>query len=386
MNPTSNHFAEPATNAKGNGDAVAVDSRFRDENGGPRESISSGRSIREEHPLEDSQWDARLSSCRSASFFHSSAWASVLHDTHGFVPVYFTFGDAKGLKSLLALMEVDSWLTKRRGVSLPFTDACAPLGEDSASLANLFDRALEYGEKRRWRYMEVRGGSTMFGGSRVSTSYFGHRLDLSNGESSLFAKFEGSVRQAIRKAQRNGLNIEFSRSQDALRAFYGLFCKTRKRVGLPPQPFRFFLNIHQHVLDKNKGWVVLARHGQVTVAGAVFFHFGKTAIFKFGASDYAFQHLRATNLVMWEAIKHYSHEGMTVLDFGRTSLGNDGLRMFKLGWGAREHSIDYVKFDLQKRDFVASKDISFGLQNRLFQMLPISISRLIGATLYRHTA
>jgi len=49
--------------------------------------------------------------------------------------------------------------------------------------------------------------------------------------------------------------------------------------------------------------VVLASFDQENVAGAIYFHLGEKAVFKYGASDKKFQHLRANNLVMWEAIK-----------------------------------------------------------------------------------
>jgi lipid II:glycine glycyltransferase (peptidoglycan interpeptide bridge formation enzyme) len=124
----------------------------------------------------------------------------------------------------------------------------------------------------------------------------------------------------------------------------------------------------------------------VPVAGAVFFHFGKTAIYKFGASNEAFQHLRANNLVMWEAIKWHAMRGFAVLDFGRTSLGNEGLRRFKLGWGTRERRIDYFRYDQRKSGFVTARDESSGWHNRIFRILPVSLSRLVGAASYRHVA
>ena len=122
------------------------------------------------------------------------------------------------------------------------------------------------------------------------------------------------------------------------------------------------------------------------MAGAVFFHSGRTCLYKFGASDETFQHLRANNLVMWEAIKWHARRGLGRLDFGRTSLGNGGLRRFKLGWGARERRIDYFRYDQRKAGFVTARDVSSGWHNRIFRMLPVSLSRLIGAAAYRHVA
>jgi hypothetical protein len=338
------------------------------------------------NPLEDTQWDARMATYPSATFFHGAAWARVLHDTYGFSPVYFALSEAGHLPALLPMMEVDSWLTGRRGISLPFTDECAPLCSDADSFHRLFHEVRQYAKDRAWKYVEVRGGRTWFGDAPASTSFWGHRLDLRADEETLFARVEGSVRRAVRKAEQSGLTVEFSQDLEAVRAFHELLCLTRKHHGVPPQPFRFFQNIHRHILTQNHGWVALARHAQVPVAGAVFFHFGASAIYKYGASDDRYQHLRANNLVMWQAIKRYAVQGFSVLDFGRTSLGNEGLRRFKLGWGTTERPIDYVRHDPRTGGFVTAKDESSGWHNRVFRLLPIPISRMIGAAFYRHVA
>jgi len=298
-------------------------------------------------PLLDSAgWDAELAACPDTSFFHGAAWARVLHGAYGFRPAYFTARLAGRLRSVLPLMEVDSWLTGRRGVALPFTDECAPVGVQSDSFPGLYQAALAHAERRGWRYLEFRGGRPLFGEAPPSSSYFGHRLDLQGGEAALLARCESSVRRAIRKAGQAGLTIEFSRELESVRDFHRLLRRTRKRHGVPPQPFSF----------------------------------------KYGASDEAFQHLRANNLVMWEAIRRHAQEGFTALDFGRTSLENAGLRKFKLGWGAVEHRIDYVRYDRRTRGFAAAADRAHGWHTRLFKLLPDPILRSIGAALYKHVA
>ena len=338
-------------------------------------------------PLLDSAgWDAELAACPDTSFFHGAAWARVLHGAYGFRPAYFTARLAGRLHSVLPLMEVDSWLTGRRGVALPFTDECAPVGVQSDSFPGLYQAALAHAERRGWRYLEFRGGRPLFGEAPPSSSYFGHRLDLQGGEAALLARCESSVRRAIRKAGQAGLTIEFSRELESVRDFHRLLRRTRKRHGVPPQPFSFFAGIHRHILAPGHGWVVLARQAGTPVAGAVYFRHGRTVTYKYGASDEAFQHLRANNLVMWEAIRRHAQEGFTALDFGRTSLENAGLRKFKLGWGAVEHRIDYVRYDRRTRGFAAAADRAHGWHTRLFKLLPDPILRSIGAALYKHVA
>jgi hypothetical protein len=352
----------------------------------PAETRRNDGTVQRVNPLEDHGWDARLMTCPSASFFHAAAWAKVLQTTYGYTPVYFTLNESGRLGTLLPIMEVDSWLTGRRGVSLPFTDECEPLCSDPASFGCVLREAMEYAEARGWKCLECRGGRTLFNGAPASTSFYGHRLSLTDNEEALFASFESAVRRAIRKAEKSGVSVEFSDSLDAVRIFYVLQCKTRKKHGLPPQPFRFFQNICHHVLSQNQGFVVLARYQQVPVAGAVFFHMGKKAIYKYGASDETFQDVRANNLVMWEAIKWYARHGFEELHFGRTSLANDGLRRFKLGWGTEEHRIEYVRYDRRAGGFVTVKDEASGWHNRVFRALPCFLSRQIGAALYKHVA
>ena len=283
-------------------------------------------------------------------------------------------------------MEVDSWLTGRRGISLPFTDDCEPLCGEVDTFQKLFKSAVEFGKSRGWKYIECRGGRELFDGVPASLSFYGHSLDLTAGEAGLFDHLESSVRRAIRKAEKAGVTVEVLQSQEAVRIFYVLQCQTRKKHGLPPQPWKFFLNIHRHILSQNMGMVVLARHEGRPVAASVYFNFGDEAIYKYGASDEKYQDLRASNLVMWTAIKEYVRRGVKQLDLGRTSLGNEGLRKFKLGWGAVEHQIEYVKFDLQKNKFVAETDGASGWHTRVFRLLPVFLARIIGAALYRHWA
>ncbi|MFA5192958.1 MAG: GNAT family N-acetyltransferase [Verrucomicrobiia bacterium] len=343
-------------------------------------------SLQRVNPLEETGWDAMLQSYPSSSIFHTAAWARVLHATYGYTPVYFTLRESGVLQALLPLMEVNSWLTGKRGVSLPFTDDCEPICVNAGALGGLLKKVMEYAEDRGWKYLECRGGREFFAGAPASTAFYGHRLILSGGEEAIFTRVESSVRRAIRKAEKGGISIEFAQSLDAMRTFYYLHCKTRNRHGLPPQPFRFFQNIHDCIMAQNRGFVVLARHQQTPVASAVYFHWGKNAIYKYGASDEAFQHLRANNLVMWEAIKWYEHNHFQQLHFGRTSLTNQGLRRFKLGWGTEEHSIEYVRYDRRKDGFVTVKDESSGWYSHVFSKMPGFMSRLAGALLYKHMA
>lgn len=336
------------------------------------------------NPLERSDWDAQLAGHPEATFFHGAAWARVLHETYGHQPVYFCRLVGDELQQLLPVMEVSSPVTGRRGVSLPFTDFCSPLAAKVERLQELYAFAVEHGRRRNWRYFETRGKFSSWRGATPSLAFFGHSVPLCGDESVMFKEMDGAIRRGVRKAEQSGVRVEFGSSIESMRIFFALHCQNRRRHGVPPQPIEFFENIVRHVLERGSGFVAIARHEGRPVAAAVFFVAGHVGIYKFGASDQAAQHLRPNNLVMWEAIKHCAAMGLKELHLGRTSLRNDGLRHFKLGFGAVEERIEYARFDFRKGGFVCDVDRSEGPLNVLFRCLPMPLLTQAGRRLYPH--
>jgi hypothetical protein len=173
-------------------------------------------------------------------------------------------------------------------------------------------------------------------------------------------------------------------SMEGISAYYRLHALTRKRHGLPPQPFSFFREIHKELIAKGNGFVAIARRDKVSAAAAVFLRAGKHAVYKFAASEGSLSNLRGNNLVVWEAIRRLVEMGCESLHFGRTALNNAGLRRFKLAWGAKEEVTHYCKYDVTQGSWVRSPDLTKGFQNFIFGNLSLSINRLAGSIIYPH--
>jgi hypothetical protein len=296
-------------------------------------------------------------------------------------------------------MEVNSILTGKRGVSLPFTDYSEPIIEKDSDFISLFNNIVEYGKKRGWKYLELRGGDEYFRtqdpGPRTPdpglvpnapsfVTYLGHNLDLTKGERTLNAALRDSTRRNIKKAKRQGIIATISSDSEAVKHFYRLNSMTRREHSLPPQPYYFFQKVYDYIISRGLGFVVLAsRHGQ-NIAGAIFFHFGDQGIYKYGASDKKYQDLRANNLLIWEGINRLRGQGYKNLCFGRTERENSGLRQFKRGWGAEEKTLKYFRYDIKRRDFMARQPRTSTFKIRLLKKMPLSFLNLAGSFLYRH--
>ncbi len=201
-------------------------------------------------PTCDSGWDRLVTSHPGFTFFHCSAWIRVLCKTYGHKALALYWSRHGTPEVLVPLVEVESPFTGRRGVSLPFTDYCAPLFFGDLDPGIVFGKLRTLARERNWNYFEIRGGNSSACGATPSIRFYGHTLDLRSGPEALFRGFASSVRRAIRKAEQSGLSVRLSDSEAAMRDFYRLHTRTRRRHGLPPQPFSFFANIHSEVITR----------------------------------------------------------------------------------------------------------------------------------------
>ncbi len=281
-------------------------------------------------------------------------------------------------------MEITSIITGKRGVSLPFTDYCEPIGSGTTQFPDMFKAAIAVGKKQNWKYLELRGGETFFQNVEPSEFYYGHALDLTQGPRTIFYNLRDSTRRHIKKAKKENLKTFITTSLESLNEFCRLNALTRKNHGLPPQPYPFFQSIYDHIISKKLGFIALIFSHNTAIAGNIYFHFGDEVIYKYGASDRTYQRLRANNLIIWEAIKWSYGRGYKRFFFGRTEPDNRGLRQFKAGWGTREYLIKYYKYDLQKDIFIKDNRKINPMGIKLLKLLPSPALALLGKVFYRH--
>lgn len=337
-------------------------------------------------PTKTENWDELILSFPSYSFFHSSDWAKVLKETYNFKPHYLMVTESRNAKAVLPLMEVDSFFTGKRAISLPFSDFCEPLVSSGINLKRIRHKVIDYSKEKGFNSLELRDSEVHLDNSIITPAGYQHILDLSLSEERLFKSLSDNTRRNIRKAVRNQVSFEINNSPSALEDFYIMNCYTRRKHGLPPQPIKFFRNLYDFVLTKNKGFICISKYNGKSIASAVFLLIGQKALFKYGASLIEYQNLRPNNLLMWESIKCIKDKGFTELNFGRTEIENIGLRRFKLGWGTEEKILNYYRFELGKNSKISTSTRSFSQRRLPLNRFPIFLLRMIGSIVYKHFA
>lgn len=328
------------------------------------------------------EWREFLLSHPDALPYHHPAWLDTLADAYGYEPLAAVVRSSEGsVAGGLPLVQVGGRLRSRRWISLPFTDFCPPLTGDGLSERELGAAAEALRREHGAAALELRAPVDGFG-EQAELRGVRHELALTDPDT-LFASFKSQVRRNIRKAEASGLEVRVAeRREDLVRTYFDLHAETRRRLGVPPQPRRFFDSLWRHVIDAGLGFVLLAYHEGVAVAGAVFLEWNGRIVYKYGASDREHWPLRPNNLLFWECIRRGCSSGSHALDFGRSDLEDEGLRSFKQSWGAPEEPLEYTTLGRSTSRTGASGQ----LLRPVVRASPTWVSRLVGAALYRLAA
>ena len=334
--------------------------------------------------LSDPRWLAFVQSQADATVFHHPTWANMLAETYGYRPLVLTQSSMDGLiVAGIPLLEIRSRLTGRRFISLPFTDYCPPLAQDPESLSLLSAGLMAWRVSVGDPLIEVRGELPLTSSVHVMAAGVRHVLLLEGDCDGVLRRFNRSqVQRGIRRAQRDEVHVRIATSCAELMLFYDLHLRTRRRLGVPVQPRRFFEAMWSQLIDADFGFVSLAYKDSHLIAGAVFLAWNGTVIYKYGASDARYWRFRPNHLIMWMAIQWGCANGYRQFDFGRSDFDDQGLRDFKNGWGTTEAPLIYSYLADKPPGRVSDAKKRFLV--KVIQHSPAIVCRGIGELLYGH--
>jgi hypothetical protein len=291
----------------------------------------------------------------------------------------------EALQNALLCCRVNSWMTGRRIVSLPFSDHCDPLVQDSEALSTLLEVA-KTSPGFGCQYVEIRSRFTPPAGQGfdVVAEYWFHTLDLRRDLASIFDGFhENHMRRAIHKAERRGITIETGRSEALVREFYRLHAMTRRRHGAPVQPIQWFRQLV--VCFGDDVTVYVARRAGQAVAAIVTVRHKKTLVYKYGGSDYIHKAHGGMPYLFWRIVQDAHTEGLDELDLGRSDLENAGLVAFKDHLGAQRTRLRYHRSG-NRIGALGTRSLAARCAKRAFSIVPPAVHASVSGRLYRHLA
>jgi hypothetical protein len=342
-------------------------------------------------PLRDSRWPEFIRRHPNGSVFHTPAWLRTLQRTYHFTPVTFTTSRPTGeLKNALVFFEVQSWMTGRRLVSLPFSDHCEPLVDSPDEFRALCISVLRHRAEGHWKYVEMRPASSAIAleesflemSFRRTQTFYLHRLDLRPDLDTLLHSFhKDSIQRKIRRAERERLTYEEGRSEPLLRKLCHLLDLTRRRHQVPLQPLAWFRNLIESFGD-NLCIRIASKDGQ-PAAGILTLVHGNSVVYKYGGSEARLNALGGMPFLFWMTIQEAKKMGAGELDLGRSDHDNAGLIVFKDRWAAKRSTLTYWRAPGETRSTL-DDGWKIRLARDAFARLPGRVRRAVGGVLYRH--
>lgn len=313
--------------------------------------------------------------------------------TYGFEPVVYTQTPPGGeLRDGVPFCRVNSWLTGKRLVSLPFSDHCNPLVATPRAVDELISGLGRAISTEDLRYVELRlpqaveSGLARFGSA---FPYVLHVLDLTPSLETLFRNFhKSSTQRKIQRAERSGLIHQTGRSEALLNQFYHLLVETRRRHRVPPQPKAWFRNLMACFREALQ--IRVASQDGQPVAAILTLRHRDTLVYKYGCSNPRYRSLGGTHFLFWKAIREAKRDGLRFFDLGRSAVDHQGLITFKDRWGSARMPLTYIRVVNAKYAGANYSTDAPGwgqhLAGRALSYLPACILDPLARVIYRHAA
>lgn len=337
-------------------------------------------------------WDAFVASNERGTLYHQSKWQRVVEGAFPHIRGHFLAvvkSDSDAIIAGMPLYEVRSWILGNRLVSSPYSNWCDPLVSSDEQLELLLAEARKLGDSLGVKRIEIKCRATrrenLPEGWRVHDAWKLHTTQLNQTEKDLWAKLSRTaVRLLIRKAEKRGIEVAIETNATATREFYDVFLETRRNLGLPAIPYRYFESLRSSLSDESGVLFVARKSGEML--GAVWLLKGpREAHLEFAASGTGATKSGTMQLLYWRAMQYAQKKACKEFSFGRTAKDSQGLLVYKRRWNTTEEDLFLLISDGNKKSKPSRlRAIGKRFFHRAQQVLPRPIYRRLGSFMYRH--
>lgn len=291
------------------------------------------------------QWDTMLAACKRPSLTQTSTYALALNDVQG----------DKAALGVIRFNNQPIGLVVAHGKPILGTPGSqtiyrGPLWVHDEIPAQMQKLAFEL---LRQRFRLRRGRPVTFhpeledtpehrvqmltaGFKRIVDGYRTIWLDLSRSLDDLRAAQKQNWRNALVQGERNDLTIIDDRDCARLGWLTGQHAEHMDLGGYRGPSQGLIDALHRHGNATAGLRLLIAEHDGDPVAGILLAHHGKAATYLIGWTGDKGRELRATHLLLWQAIERLKADGYEWFDLGGISAEAPGVERFKLGLGGAE--------------------------------------------------
>jgi FemAB-related protein (PEP-CTERM system-associated) len=320
------------------------------------------------------RWEAFVTACPEATFFHRAAWRTVLRRSFGQRP-YFLYAESDGaIRGVLPLARQKSLLFGDALISTPFCVYGGVAALDLAAQEALERAAIELAERLGVGHIEFRNPLPKRDDWQRRDTFATFRRGITNDPDANLLSIPRKQRAEVRKGiGRNMLTVTSRDADDC----WSLYAKSVHRLGSPVYARRYFRDLAS-AFGTDCEFFFILKDG-APVASLLNFYFRDEVLPYYAGSADAGRDGEVHPFMYWSLMNHAASRGARTFDFGRSPVGSGGYA-FKKNFGFEPTPLAY-EVKLVRATHVADPDPKSPRYLRLvntWKRLPLWLANLAG--------
>ena len=330
------------------------------------------------HKDDIEAWDGFVDNHEKGTLYHKAAWASLIQTSLGQTPRYLKATDTEGkIVGVLPLIQLKSLIFGNFLVSMPYFNYGGVLANSDEIATLLVNASTQLADKLDVSHVQYRCSLPCMSKSfPVATHKVNMVLDLPDSQEALGSAIGAKRRSQIKRPIREGVTHKIG-GKELLNDFYDVFCINMRDLGTPVYSKKLFKNIFETFPENTKICVVYWE-GKPVSTGFLMHYKDKLEIPWASTVRYA-NRISVNMYLYWQILSYAIEQGFKQFDFGRSTV-DAGTYKFKKQWGAQPQPCYWYHYVPEGKALpdLSPDNESFGLAIKIWQKLPISITKAIG--------
>lgn len=304
--------------------------------------------------IDTEQWDSFVENHTNGNIFQTPYYYHVLKDsakTDPVILILFSESTEKIIGVWLAAIQKEY-----SGIGELLTARAVTVGgplikEDDTKVLSFFIQAYNKIVKNKVIYSQIRNlfevnYSELF--QEYGFKYIEHLNlihDLTLDEDELWKRLNGKRRNEIRKAYKEGVTVEVTKSNQDILVAYDILKEVYHYAKIPLSDFDFFQNLIKYT-DSKRGVKLFVAKYEGEIIGCMFTLVYKHTIYDFYAGSFRKYYKKNPNdIIPWEVFKWGKDNGFRIFDFGGAGKPDEkyGVRDYKKKFGG--DLVQYGRFE-----------------------------------------
>jgi FemAB-related protein (PEP-CTERM system-associated) len=345
--------------------------------------VDPGKQPLRVRPMTDAdaeRWDAFVTACPEATFFHRAGWQRAIEEGLGHRTHYLLSERDETIEGVLPLAQVKSRLF---GHTLASLTGCVYGGV--ASITDEARRALTaaacgLAARLNVDALELRNLEQRESDWPCKDLYTTFRKEISPDPEENMKAIPRKQRAMVRKGIQAGLQ---SRQVQDIDTFFPIYAESVRNLGTPVFPRRYF-----HILQEtfgNECEISVIDHQGQDVAAVMSFYFRDEVLPYYGGSRPAARDLKGNDFMYWDLMTRATQRGVRIFDYGRSKQGS-GSFSFKKNWGFIPQPLfyEYHLVKAQRMPEVNPNNPKYRYFIEAWKRLPLPVANALGPLLARN--